>query len=83
MAKLKPNALREVVVDGVQTFVPEASTIGDLVPEEVTAVTTVDGSGASRLIARRDFAQLVPEGFMTHLTAISKGVGGAGSRGGD
>jgi hypothetical protein len=74
MAKMNPQALRSVSIDG-QTFqVPANSTIEDVVPREVRSVSTVDPrSGSLQTITRDRFNEVVPEGFMTHMTAIAKG----------
>lgn len=74
MAKFKSEALRQVVIDGQVTQVPDSVQIADVVPPSVTGITTIDAqSGRSHLIPRERFNQAVPEGFTTHLTPIAKG----------
>ena len=77
MAKMKPEALRAVTIDGELTHVPASASIADVVPADVTGITNFDPqSGRSQLITRDKFSQVVPEGFMTHLTPIAKGCVG-------
>ena len=74
MARMKPQALRAVSIDGQSVQVPENSVIEDVVPRDVKSISTIDSvSGSMRLITRDQFRQVVPEGFMTHMTAIAKG----------
>ena len=74
MAKMNPQALRAVSVDGRSVHVHSNSTIEDVVPREVRSISLIDPhSGALQTITRDRFRQAVPEGFMTHMTAISKG----------
>lgn len=74
MARLNPTALRSVQMDGSTLHIPAQASIADLVPREVSGITTVDpDTGATRLITRDQFRQVVPSDFMTHLTPIAKG----------
>ena len=74
MAKFKTDGLQRVVIDGEGVFVPEGSTLGDVLPREVSSVQTVDArTGQTHLVPRSRFAMAVPAGFTTHLTPISKG----------
>ena len=63
-----------VVIDGEGVFVPEGSTLNDVLPREVSSIQTLDvQTGQSHLVPRSRFAMAVPAGFTTHLTPISKG----------
>lgn len=74
MARMKPEALRSIHVDGESLQVPQRSLIEDVVPREVSSISAVDpGTGAVRLISRDQFRQVVPPDFVTHLTPIAKG----------
>ena len=73
MAKLNPQRLKSVVIDGESMFAPEFATVSDVVPIDVKAVTVYDHSGGSRLIPRSEFDRPLPEGFTTHLTHVEKG----------
>jgi CRISPR-associated protein Csx16 len=74
MARMKPEALRSIHVDGENLQVPHGSLIDDVVPRTVSAISAVDPhSGALRLISREQFRQVVPADFVTHLTPIAKG----------
>lgn len=74
MAKLHPDALKQIVIDGEATFVPARATLADVVPAEVSAVHVLDHrTGKLGLVPRERFNMAVPDGFTTHLTPISKG----------
>lgn len=73
MAKLNTQRLKPVVIDGETVLAPELSSIADIVPGEVNAVTVYDASGGTRLLSRSEFNQPLPQGFTTHLTDVSKG----------
>lgn len=74
MARMNPQALREIIIDGMQTEIPERATIDQVVSPQVHAITTLDPeTGRTHLISRDRFDQAVPAGFLTHLTPISKG----------
>ena len=74
MAKFKPEAMRQVVIDGEGVFVPKGSSLVEILPPEVSSIQTVDArTGRSHLVPRAQFDMAVPEGFTTYLTPISKG----------
>lgn len=73
MASLKPQALRQVVIDGEATHVPALSTIADVVPSEVTAVQVVDSAGQAQLLTRDQFRQPVPADFETYQGRVARG----------
>ena len=73
MAKFNPQRLKSVQMDGEKFMTPEFSTIADLVPADVSAVTVYHPSGRSQLIPRSQFNRALPEGFTTHLTHVEKG----------
>jgi len=74
MAKLNPQRLKSLIIDGETVFAPENASISDVVPVEVNAVTVYDQSGKSQLLTRNDFQRPLPEGFTTHLTHVAKGA---------
>lgn len=74
MARPKPEALRQVIIDGEPMHVPLGAAISDAVPANVTGITAIEPlTGRSHLIPRERFNQAVPDGFTTHLTPIAKG----------
>ena len=73
MARICPERLRELVIDDARVLVPERASIGDVVPRDVVAITTLEPDGSSRLLTRREFAGPLPAGFTTHLTHVEKG----------
>ena len=74
MAKFRPDALQRVVIDGEGVFVPQRSTLSDVLPREVSSIQTVDTrTGQAHLVPRARFDMAVPPGFTTYLTPISKG----------
>lgn len=74
MAKLNTQRLKTVLIDGESLLAPADARIVDVVPREVTAVSSIDPvSGKSQLIQRSEFNRPLPEGFTTHLTHVSKG----------
>jgi hypothetical protein len=75
MANRKPEALKQVVIDGEATLVPAESRIVDVVPSEVTAVQVIDPAGKVKLLTRDQFKDVVPEGFTTYQTAVARGGG--------
>jgi len=74
MACLKPEALKQIVIDGEVAHVPAQSHIADVVPSEVTAVQVIDTGGRARLMTRDQFNTPVPEGFTTYQTAVARGA---------
>lgn len=73
MAKLNPQKLKPIVIDGESVLVPPDASIRDMVPSDVNAVTVYDGAGKSQLLARSEFDRPLPTGFTTHLTHVAKG----------
>lgn len=74
MAFLKPEALKQIVIDGEVAHVPAQSRIADVVASDVTAVQVVDAGGRARLMTRAQFNAPVPDGFTTHQTAVARGA---------
>ncbi len=77
MATRKPEALKQVVIDGEASYVGESSTIADVVAKDVTAVQVIDPAGRTQLVRREQFNQPVPEGFTTYLSDVARGSGRA------
>ena len=74
MAKFRPDAMQQIVIDGEGVIVPQGSTLVDVLPPEVSSIQTVDTrTGLTHLVPRSRFDMAVPAGFTTHLTPISKG----------
>jgi hypothetical protein len=73
MARFNPQKLKLISVDGESIMAPESSTILDMVPPIVNAITTFDSEGKQTLIPRSEFNRQLPEGFTTHLTHVEKG----------
>ena len=62
--------LKTIKIDDRTREIRDDANIIDVVPSEVTSITTRDG----KLIPRSEFARVrVPEGFETNLSAINKG----------
>lgn len=63
--------LKTIKIDDRTREIRDDANIIDVVPSEVTSITTRDGT----LIPRSEFARVrVPEGFETNLSAINKGA---------
>lgn len=63
--------LKTIKIDDRTREIRDDANIIDVVPSEVTSITTRDG----KLIPRSEFARVrVPEGFETNLSAINKGA---------
>lgn len=74
MAKYNPQRLKTVEMDGEKFAVPEHSTLSDVLPADVSAVTVYDSAGGSQLVQRSQFNRPLPAGFTTHLTHVEKGA---------
>jgi hypothetical protein len=74
MAKFNPKGFKTTYVDGVECLAAERSTLADILPADVSAVTVYEPSGGSQLIPRSQFNRPLPEGFTTHLTHVEKGA---------
>lgn len=73
MAKFNPKGYKSVDIDGVNCLAPERSSLSDILPQDVNAVTIYEPNGNGQLIPRSQFNRPLPDGFTTHLTHVEKG----------